>query len=410
MCYLGPMLKASIVVLASAILLFSFHPPQGNLPEGAGKNIVEAECAKCHGLNLVTTAGFTRNDWRTVFTSMVKLSDVDAGIVLDYLATNFPAKRKPAAVIVRGAVNVSFKEWNAPSLGSRPTDAVATPDGDIWWTGTLANVIGRLKPDTGYMREFLLKTPGSNPQSLTADKDGNLWFTTASGGYLGKLDPAYDEVTEYKMPDPGARGTNTLIFDKKGMLWFTLQADNMVGRLDPQTGEIRLATAPTLGSAPDGLAIDSAGTLWFAESGVNKLASIEPNTMEIREYTLPDPSTRPRRLTITSDGVLWYSDYSRSYLGRFDPKTGAAREWPSPGGQGARPYGITTIQDVIWYSESATFPNALVRFDPRTEKFQTWAMPALGGVVRNVTPTSDGKLVMTYSNVNRVALATIATQ
>ena len=44
----------------------------------------------------------------------------------------------------------------------------------------------------------------------------------------------------------------------------------------------------------------------------------------------------------------------------------------------------------IWYSESAVKPNTLVRFDPKTEKFQTWAIPSGGGVVRNMMPTRDG--------------------
>ena len=32
----------------------------------------------------------------------------------------------------------------------------------------------------------------------------------------------------------------------------------------------------------------------------------------------------------------------------------------------------------------------LVRFDPKTERFQTWAIPSGGGVVRNMMPTPDG--------------------
>ena len=52
-------------------------------------------------------------------------------------------------------------------------------------------------------------------------------------------------------------------------------------------------------------------------------------------------------------------------------------------------------------------PNTVVRFDPKTEKFQTWTIPSGGGVVRNVSVTPDGNLAMACSGVNRVALVEI---
>jgi streptogramin lyase len=82
-------------------------------------------------------------------------------------------------------------------------------------------------------------------------------------------------------------------------------------------------------------------------------------------------------------------------------------EWPSPGGPKSRPYGITIVDGIVWYSEAGVRPNTLVRFDPKTEKFQTWVIPAGGGVVRNMMHTTDGKLVLTESGENVVALVTI---
>jgi virginiamycin B lyase len=126
--------------------------------------------------------------------------------------------------------------------------------------------------------------------------------------------------------------------------------------------------------------------------------------MEIREYLLPNAETRPRRIAITSDDVLWYSDYARGYLGRFDPATGQAREWPSPGGTQSQPYGMVAVRDVLWYSEAGVKPNTLVRFDPKTETFQTWVIPSGGGVVRNMDATRDGNLALACSGVNGLAM------
>src|SRR5439155_20028935 len=131
---------------------------------------------------------------------------------------------------------------------------------------------------------------------------------------------------------------------------------------------------------------------------------MDPETMAIKESELPAAEARPRRIGNTCYDAISYSHYARGYLGPLDPKTGNVQEWPSPGGPKSLPYGIASIHDVIWYSESGVKPNTLVRFDPKTEKFQTWAIPSGGGVVRNVSVTRDGNLALACSGVNRVAL------
>jgi len=149
------------------------------------------------------------------------------------------------------------------------------------------------------------------------------------------------------------------------------------------------------------------GVPFFAEFGANRIGRIDPDTLAIREYGLPNPGSRPRRLAITADDAIWYTDYARGYIGRLDPGSGATREWASPGGAASLPYGITALNDVIWYSESGVRPNTLARFDPRTEKFQSWAIPSGGGVVRNMMPTRDGRLVLAESGAGKLALVTI---
>ena len=65
------------------------------------------------------------------------------------------------------------------------------------------------------------------------------------------------------------------------------------------------------------------------------------------------------------------------------------------------------LKRAVWYSESGVRPNTLVRFDPETAKFQTWAIPSGGGVVRNMMVTRDGNIAMAESGVNRIALAVV---
>jgi virginiamycin B lyase len=151
------------------------------------------------------------------------------------------------------------------------------------------------------------------------------------------------------------------------------------------------------------MVVTSTGIPFVCDFGTNKIISIDPKTMAIKEFELPNAESRPRRIAITRDDVIWYADYSRGYLGRLDAKTGKVSEWPSPSGPKSQPYGITALRDSIWYVESAIKPNVLVRFDIKTEKFQSWLIPGGGGVVRNIKATDDGKIVMAESGVNKIA-------
>lgn len=384
---------------------------QSPLPAGPGRDIVETVCTGCHQVGRIANAGYSADEWRNVVSMMVNigapLSADEAASVSDYLARNFPERPRPAAVVIPGGVDLSIKEWPVPTPGSRPHDPLAAPDGSIWYSGQMANVLGRLDPRTGQIKEYRLP-PGSGPHGLIADKDGNIWYTANFGAYIGKLDPRTGGVTKYPMPDPKARDPHTLLFDQKGIIWFTAQSANMVGRLDPKTGAIKLVTPPTAKSNPYGMVIDSKGVPFFDEFGSNKIASIDPATMQIREYVLPHEDARPRRIAITGDDIIWYTDYRRGFLGRLDPKTGAVTEFPSPGGPRSLPYGMTALGGAIWYSEFGVKPNTLVRFDLATERFQTWIIPSGGGVVRNMMPTPDGRgLALACSGVNGIALVTI---
>ncbi|HEV7803700.1 MAG TPA: hypothetical protein VGP15_21690, partial [Burkholderiales bacterium] len=95
------------------------------------------------------------------------------------------------------------------------------------------------------------------------------------------------------------------------------------------------------------------------------------------------------------------------FLGRQDPATGQVTEWPSPGGPKSAPYGISAINGVLWYSESEVKPNTVVRFDPRTQRFQSWIIPSGGYIVRNMDVTRDGNPVMAMSMVNGVGLVEV---
>lgn len=405
-------------LLGTAIAVFAVNAPAwsqapqpgADFPDGLAKTLVVPMCGACHDINRLK-AGYTPEGWRTVMRMMqnmdVPLPPEQVAPVTDYLIRSFPERARPAAAMVDGPATASIRLFALPTPGSRPHDPLATRDGALWYTGQLANRLGRVDPRTGEVREYTLPHAHSGPHGLAEDRDGSIWFTANNAGYIGKLDPKTGAAMEYKLPDPNARDPHTLVFDREGILWFTVQQANFVGRLDPRTGQIRLATVPTPKARPYGMAVNSKNVVFFVEFGANKIASIDGSTMAITEYALPDAGARPRRIAIGPDDAVWYTDFARGYLGRLDVATGMVTEWLSPSGPKSEPYGIVFTKGAIWYSESFAKPNTIVRFDPVTSRFQTWAIPGGGDIVRNMDVTRDGNPVLANSLVNQVGIVEI---
>lgn len=380
-----------------------------DLPEGSGRENVESVCTACHQTNqILRSSGYTHEGWKELIGTMVDLSPIpeQQTRITSYLTNHFPPNDKRAPKLVSGNFKITFKEWIVPTLGQRSRDPIQARDGTIWWAGQWGNLIGRINPNTGEMKEYQLPAQ-SMPHSVTIDANGDIWYTGNKNGTIGKLDPKTEQITVYKMPDPAARDPHTAIFDKNGILWFTLQQSNMVGRLDPESGDIKLATMKTPDSRPYGIKIDGQGTPWIACNGSNCLVKVDPKTMELTEIKLPLPGTTVRRLDIADDGMIWYVNSSKGRLGRYNPETGEIKEWASPSGPQSHPYALAIVNGAIWYNESRRRPDSLVRFDPKTEKFQSWAIPSgniYAGIIRHMRPTREGNLLIHQSSTNRIML------
>jgi virginiamycin B lyase len=411
------MTRKSLLPALAASLLCSAFPAQAqqpqqqqDFPDGPGKPLFTSVCGGCHDINRAR-GGYSPEGWRTVvqmminFEAPIPMDQVDT--LTQYLIKSFPERPRPAAVIIDGPAQVSIKQWHVPTPGSRPHDPAAAKDGSVWYTGQLSNKLGRIDPKTGMAREYVLKTPQTAPHGLVEDKDGNIWFTGNHKNLIGKLNPKTGETTEYKVPDPSVRDPHTIAIDPSGIVWFTAQQGNSLGRVDPKTGEVKTVKSPTPNSRPYGLVINSKGIPVFVEFGANKIATIDPQTMAIKEYTLPNAASRPRRLALGPDDVVYYADFPRGFLGRLNLATGEHKEWQSPSGPESQPYGIAYTKGAIWYNESNAKPNTIVRFDPKTEKFQTWAIPGGGDIVRNVDVNRDGNVVTANSLVNQIGLIDI---
>jgi virginiamycin B lyase len=409
---LSAALLTGVILCALLPLAAQAQSPAPGLPEGAGKELVEGVCTACHQTNQITrSSGYTREGWKELIGTMIDLSDrpKEQEEITRYLAAHFPPSTERAPRLMPGDAEIAFKEWQVPTLGQRSRDPVEAADGSIWWAGQWGNLVGRIDPAIGQMREYPLPA-NAMPHTVTLDRAAGVWFTGNKNGTIGKLDPSTGAVTVYKMPDAAAEDPHTAVFDEEGILWFTLQQSNMVGRLDAATGEIKLVPMTTPDSKPYGIKIDAQGVPWVACNGSNCLVKVDPATMELTEIKLPIAETTVRRLDIAGDGTIWYVNSSQGRLGRFDPATGEIKEWPSPSGPDSHPYALAVVDGIVWYNESGKRPDALVRFDPKTETFQSWPIPSgnvYAGIIRHMRPTRDGNLLIHQSSTNRIILVTL---
>jgi virginiamycin B lyase len=368
-------------------------------PDGRGKEVVETLCTSCHSArNIFNSAGYDREGWRRLFGAMVALPEAQAELVATYLAQNFPAKPGRNPTMAAGGESVKITEWVTPTLGQRTRDPLEARDGSIWWTGMWASLVGRIDTETGEMKEYLLPKT-ARPHGIAEGPQGNIWYTGNGNGTVGKVDPQTGAITEYETT---ASDPHTPIFDREGNLVFTAQRSKMVGRLNPTTGE--LVEVPTKGTNPYGIQMDSQGMLWIGFNGSAMLGRLDPETMELDYYDLPDPASRVRRVALTSDDMVWFVNSALGRIGRLNPKSGEIKEWPSPSGPDSHPYAMAVVDDVIWYNESGMRPDVLVRFDPKTEKFQSFPIPSGVGIVRNMFVTKEGNLLIHQSSMNSVGL------
>jgi virginiamycin B lyase len=136
------------------------------------------------------------------------------------------------------------------------------------------------------------------------------------------------------------------------------------------------------------------------------------------EYDLPRAEMAPHDVIVGKDGAVWFSSFGEQNLGRLDPKTGKVTEFPYPMHREGAPTGSLGLRTDgagnLWLGNM--YQATIVKFDPGSEKFQFWTLPAEANIeaaqINMVSPQGsgvDGK-VWTQNNgfagVHRLDIAT----
>jgi virginiamycin B lyase len=136
------------------------------------------------------------------------------------------------------------------------------------------------------------------------------------------------------------------------------------------------------------------------------------------EYNLPREEIAPHDVIVDKHGIVWFSSFGEQNLGRLDPKTGKVTEFAYPKHRADFPTGSLGLRadaaGNLWLGNM--YQATIVKFDPVSEKFQFWTLPAERNIdaaqINMVSPQRsdvDGK-VWTQNNgfagVHRLDIAT----
>ena len=272
-----------------------------------------------------------------------------------------------------------IKEFSVPP-GSHPHDVAPAKNGSVWYTAQRSGELGLLDPVSGSTHHIELGQ-GSAPHGVIVGPDEAPWITDGGLNAIVRVDPDTQNVTLFPLPeDTGYANLNTATFDHKGILWFTGQS-GIYGRLDPNTGDMEVFEAPR-GQGPYGISTTPEGQVYFVSLAGSYLAQID---LESGNATVLDPPTSDqgaRRVWSDSAGRLWLTEWNAGNLGMYDPVTNIWKEWKLPG-QNPQPYAVfVDDKDIVWISDFGS--NAMIRFDPSVEKFQSFPLPTPDAKVRQL--------------------------
>ena len=323
-----------------------------------------------------------RTKWYPVpTTNVLNRSEASAPGAIVY---NNPANPHVPIMDGRGRVWIASQ-----TRRERPEDAPA------WVRDVIDNVDGS---SSGGVDALAIFKQGTHHRQL-------VFFDTAAERF-GVVDTAF--------------GTNHLQFDAQDRLWTSGDSVALgmldTRRLDPvRPGETAAAAQKawlsidrdgrSTGGGGYGIGVGHKdGMVWRTNTyigqtgapdnntfaGQNRIIRFDPAARAFKSYELPPPGRSAVGIDVGADGIVWFGTAS-GHLGRFDPRSERFTYWTTPGprlradggetGSGDFHYNVFVDQYDTSGLGAGTIiltganSDALVVFDPRTERFSVFRLP-----------------------------------
>jgi streptogramin lyase len=373
-------------------------------------------CADCHSLQRIFKSQHTKEEFLQVFDRMGgyypgatdlqpqrligahRRPPLPAGVeqqVAEYLASvnlstspewNYDLKTLPRPS--GRATKVIVTEYALPRKEIQPHDVVVDGDGMVWYSNFGEQILSRLDPRTGKVKDFAIpvQKPGYpiGTLDLELDVDGNLWVGLMYQTGVARFDRATETFRIYPIPadwqKEATQQSHLAVAGSKadGKVWvknsdgsqvmrldlasgtyenlgtfrnpagnrpigiYGVYADQQnnayilefpyggIGKIDAKTGRLAFYPAPTANARARRGRVDVENRLWFAEFGGNGIAMFDPVAEKITEWKLPLPWEAPYDVVADKKGDVWEVNETSDHIGRLDPKTGVITDYLLP--------------------------------------------------------------------------------
>jgi len=407
------------------------------LPEGDGREIMQAKCLSCHDAQRVIRVRADRNRWNQIIQNMrayaqgstlaKNLTDQEAQVLLDYAVANFtpragavarpkpdPNSRLPRVLMTGDSMKYMAVEYELPNNRAEPHEVTVDGDGNGWVTQRVGGKIGRLDGKTLTYSEFV-PPPGSSPMNrlnaINRAADNKLWFV--DGGPNRRwlnIDPKSQEFAVFELPKlkNGSASGNTMRVHPNGTVWLNSIAANQVIRLDPKTRAFTVYDVPAgvkrgRTANPYGMAFSGDGKVWFIENAVSQMGRLDPATGKIDEFPIPVKNPVARKGGMDSAGNIWVGLHGAGKVMKIDYKTTEMTVFTPPTDDSG-PYSVQgdPKSHLVWFSQQHV--DQIARFDPKAEAFTEFPLPSAESDPRRieVDPSNSSRIWWTGNLAGRM--------
>ena len=149
-------------------------------------------------------------------------------------------------------------------------DVKPDKNGDVWFTASGANKIGKVDGKTLKVSLWTMPTPKSFPRRMEIAPDGIVWIGEFTAGKMARFDPKAESFTEYPLPGPDPT-PYSMGFDAEGYLWYNSHDMDELARFDTKTGKVIEYPVPHSEIAMREFFRDAQGRMWYGTNPNNKV-------------------------------------------------------------------------------------------------------------------------------------------
>lgn len=237
------------------------------------------------------------------------------------------------------ATRVIYTEYDLPSRTRQPHDVVIDGQGYAWYASFGEQILGRLDPKTGAVKEWPIPVmkPARNMGVLDVqlDADENVWVGNGFQNAIQMFDRKTESWKSYPLPPEFDGDHIELLF-----------------------------------LAPRNHKVDN--KVWVMNNGEWSIMRVDLATHKWEKFAAM-PIPRPQHYTVLSDSQnnAWFTIIGRSHIARIDAKSGEVKQFEIPVNSSGPRRGMVDKQDRIWMALNRT--DMIAMYDQKAQKFTTWS-------------------------------------